>query len=176
MSKLYKPNLKLKDKLTNGTWGLFDDMVAFTILGDTVIFEDGSMGKVEELLGYNDFKGGRIIYLTKFAFVFDDVKKAYKEDDSDKPPIFDRRKEPVEEVKEEEPASKDGITEVIEILDAFCELGETFMKIEETCKKRGMTDKESEGYMGALINQAIKETIEEIKAENAEKKIEKERG
>lgn len=176
MSKLYQPNLKLKDMLLSGTWGLFDDMVAFTILGDTVIFEDGSMGKVEELLDYYDFKGGRIMYLTRFAFVFDDVKKAYKEDDSDKPPIFDRRKEPVEEVKEEEPASKDGITEVIEMLDVFCELGETLMKIEETCKKRGMTDKESEGYMGALINQAIKETIDEIKAENAEKKIEKERG
>lgn len=179
MSKLYKPNLKLKDKLLNGTWGLFDDMVAFTILGDTVIFEDGSMGKVEELLNYYDFKGGRIMYLTKFAFVFDDVKKAYKEDDSDKPPIFDRRKTPVEKPEDEEPTSKDskdGITEVIEMLDAFCELGETLMKIEETCKKRGMTDKESEGYMGALINQAIKETIDEIKAENAEKKIEKERG
>ena len=176
MSKLYQPNLKLKDKLLNGTWGLFDDMVAFTILGDTVIFEDGSMGKVEELLDYHDFKGGRIMYLTKFAFVFDDVRKAYKEDDSNKPPIFDRRKEPVEEVKEEEPTSKDGIAGVIEMLDAFCELGETLMKIEETCKKRGMTDKESEGYMGALINQAIKETIDEIKAENAEKKTEKERG
>ena len=90
--------------------------------------------------------------------------------------VFDRRKEPVEEVKEEEPTSKDGIAGVIEMLDAFCELGETLMKIEETCKKRGMTDKESEGYMGALINQAIKETIDEIKAENAEKKTEKERG
>ena len=50
MSKVYKPNLKLKDKLANGTWGLFDDMVAFTILGDAVIFEDGSMGEVEEIL------------------------------------------------------------------------------------------------------------------------------
>lgn len=175
MSKVYKPNLKLKDKLANGTWGLFDDMVAFTILGDAVIFEDGSMGEVEEILDYYNFKGGSIMYLTKFAMTFDDVKRAYKKEDSNKPPIFDRRKEPVEKPKEE-PSGKDGITEIIEMLDVFCELGETLMRIEENCKKRGMTDKETDGYMGALINQAIKDTIEEIKAENAEKKIEKERG
>lgn len=174
MSKLYKPNLKLKDKLTNGTWGLFDDMVAFTIFGDTVIFEDGSMGKVEELLGYNDFKGGRIIYLTKFALVFDDVKKAYEKGDSSKPSIFDARNEPVEKPKEE-PTSNNEIEQVLDFLDVLCELGETLIRIEENCTKRGMTDKETERYMSALINQSLKETIDEIKAENAEKKIEKER-
>lgn len=176
MSKLYQPNLKLKDKLLNGTWGLFDDMVAFTILGDTVIFEDGSMGKVEELLDYYDFKGGRIMYLTKFAFVFDDVKKAYKKEDSNKPPIFDRRKEPVEKPKEESIGNKGGIEGVIEFLDILCDFGDALIKVEENCKKRGMSDKEIDAYMSALIGQAYKETIEEIKAENAEKKIEKERG